>query len=52
MFFQLLKTYLIQDAPIISPNKDWFNTYQHVDDEKVLMGSNVASKVVGRHNSN
>ena len=31
----------------MSPNKDWFNTYQPIDGGKVLIGNNVACKVVG-----
>ena len=31
----------------MSPNKDWFATYESIDGGKVLMGNNVACKVVG-----
>ena len=30
----------------MSPNRDWFNTYQPIDGGNVLMGNNVACKVV------
>ena len=31
----------------MSPNRNWFNTYQPIDSGKVLMGNNIACKVVG-----
>ena len=30
----------------ISPNRNWFSTYQLIDCEKVFIGNNVACKVV------
>ena len=33
----------------MSPNGDWFSTYQPIDGGKVLMGNKVACKVVGIH---
>ena len=31
----------------MSPNRDWFNTYQLIDGGKGLMGHNVTCKIVG-----
>ena len=31
----------------MSPNKDWFSTYQPIDYEKVFIGNNVVYKFVG-----
>ncbi|KAK2997512.1 hypothetical protein RJ639_025981 [Escallonia herrerae] len=53
MFPQLLSVphmeggFLILVAPIMCPNRDWFATYRSFDGGKVLMGNDVACKVVG-----
>ncbi|KAK3018232.1 hypothetical protein RJ639_002766 [Escallonia herrerae] len=53
MFSQLLSVpqmeggFLIRVALIMCPNRDWFVTYRSFDGGKVLMGNNVACKVVG-----
>ena len=31
----------------MSPNRDWFTTYQPINGGKVLMGNNIVCKVVG-----
>ena len=31
----------------MSPNKDWFTTYESVSSDLVLMGNDVACKIIG-----
>ncbi|XP_077222053.1 uncharacterized protein LOC143855883 [Tasmannia lanceolata] len=44
---QIMSGFLIRVVLIMCPNKDWFTTYQSVNGGTVLMGNNMAYKIVG-----